>query len=191
MPSPDRQSATRLLQAWRGGDRAALDRLLPVVYDELAGIARHALHSERSDHTLQTRGLVHEAYIRLVDADIPFQDRAHFMAIAARTMRRVLVDYARSRVRQKRGGRAIRVDLDRVEVPAPDGGLALLQLHDALERLSAFDPRKAEIVELHFFGGLTYDETAAAVGISAATVDRELRLAKAWLKMEMSGQPAP
>lgn len=191
MPSPDRQSATRLLQAWRGGDRAALDRLLPVVYDELAGLARHALHSERSDHTLQTRGLVHEAYIRLVDADIPFQDRAHFMAIAARTMRRVLVDYARSRVRQKRGGGAIRVDLDRVDVPAPDDGVALLQLHDALEHLASFDPRKAEIVELHFFGGLTYDETAAAVGLSAATVDRELRLAKAWLKVEMNGQPAP
>ena len=191
MPSPDRQSATRLLQAWRGGDRAALDRLLPVVYDELAGIAHHALRAERVDHTLQTRGLVHEAYIRLVDADIPFQDRAHFMAIAARTMRRVLVDYARSRVRQKRGGGAMRVDLDRVEVPVPGDRLGLLQLHDALDRLATFDPRKAEIVELHFFGGLTYDETAAAVGLSAATVDRELRMARAWLKVEMNGQLAP
>lgn len=190
MHSPDRQSATRLLQAWRGGDRAALDRLLPVVYDELAGLAHNALRSERSDHTLQTRALVHEAYIRLVDADIPFQDRAHFMAIAARTMRRVLVDYARSRVRQKRGGGAIRVDIDKADLPAPDDGLGILLLHDALERLASFDPRKAEIVELHFFGGLTYDETAAAVGISAATVDRELRMARAWLKVEMAGRNA-
>lgn len=190
MHSPDRQSATRLLQAWRGGDRAALDLLLPVVYDELAGLAHNALRSERSDHTLQTRALVHEAYIRLVDAEIPFQDRAHFMAIAARTMRRVLVDYARSRVRQKRGGGAIRVDIDKADLPAPDDGLGILLLHDALERLASFDPRKAEIVELHFFGGLTYDETAAAVGISAATVDRELRLARAWLKVEMAGRNA-
>lgn len=190
MHSPDRQSATRLLQAWRGGDRAALDLLLPVVYDELAGLAHNALRSERSDHTLQTRALVHEAYIRLVDAEIPFQDRAHFMAIAARTMRRVLVDYARSRVRQKRGGGAIRVDIDKADLPAPDDGLGILLLHDALERLASFDPRKAEIVELHFFGGLTYDETAAAVGISAATVDRELRLARAWLKVEMAGRTA-
>src|SRR5690606_38750506 len=122
---------------------------------------------------------------------IPFQDRAHFMAIAARTMRRVLVDYARSHVRQKRGGGAMRVDLDRVEVPVPGDRLGLLQLHDALDRLATFDPRKAEIVELHFFGGLTYDETAAAVGLSAATVDRELRMARAWLKVEMNGQLAP
>lgn len=190
MQSPDRQSATRLLQAWRGGDRAALDRLLPVVYDELAGLAHNALRSERSDHTLQTRALVHEAYIRLVDADIPFQDRAHFMAIAARTMRRILVDYARSRVRQKRGGGAIHIDIDKANLPAPDDGMGILVLHDALEQLASFDSRKAEIVELHFFGGLTYDETAAAVGLSAATVDRELRMAKAWLKVEMAGRPA-
>jgi RNA polymerase sigma factor (TIGR02999 family) len=190
MQSSERQSATRLLQAWRGGDRAALDRLLPVVYDELAGLAHHVLRAERSDHTLQTRALVHEAYIRLVDADISFQDRAHFMAIAARTMRRILVDYARSRIRQKRGGGAVRIDIDKVDLPAPDGGIGILLLHDALERLASFDARKAEIVELHFFGGLTYDETAAALGLSAATVDRELRMAKAWLKVEMAGPAA-
>ena len=113
MPA-ERRPATVLLQAWRGGDRDALDRLLPVVYDELSGLARHALRGERTDHTLQTRALVHEAYIRLVDADIPFQDRAHFLAVAARTMRRILVDHARARRRDKRGGGAGRVDLDQV-----------------------------------------------------------------------------
>ncbi len=187
MSLPDRQTATRLLQAWRGGDREALDRLLPIVYDELAGLAHHVLRSERSDHTLQTRALVHEAYLRLVDADVAIQDRAHFMAIAARTMRRILVDYARSRVRQKRGGGAGRVDIDKVDLAAPDSGMDILVLHDALETLATFDGRKAEVVELHFFGGLTYDETAEALGISAATVDRELRLAKAWLRVEIAG----
>ena len=116
----DRRTATVLLQAWRGGDRDALDGLLPVVYDELSGLARRALHGERPDHTLQTRALVHEAYLRLVDADISFQDRAHFMAVAARTMRRVLVDHARARRRDKRGGGAVRVDLDTIDLPAPD-----------------------------------------------------------------------
>ena len=137
----DRRTATVLLQAWRGGDRDALDRLLPVVYDELSGLAQRALHGERPDHTLQTRALVHEAYLRLVDADISFQDRAHFMAVAARTMRRVLVDHARARRRDKRGGDAVRVDLDTIDVPAPDSAFDLLDLHDALERLAAFDAR--------------------------------------------------
>jgi RNA polymerase sigma factor (TIGR02999 family) len=185
----DRRTATVLLRAWQGGDRDALDRLLPVVYDELSGLARRALHGERPDHTLQTRALVHEAYLRLVDADISFQDRAHFMAVAARTMRRVLVDHARARRRDKRGGGAVRIDLDKVSLPAPDGNLDLLDLHDALERLDAFDARKSAIVELYFFGGLSYDETAEAMGVAAATVDRELRLAKAWLKVEL-GQAA-
>lgn len=184
MPGEPR-TATVLLQAWRGGDRDALDRLLPVVYDELSGLARRALHGERQDHTLQTRALVHEAYLRLVDADIPFQDRAHFMAVAARTMRRVLVDHARARRRDKRGGGAVRIDLDRVDLPVPDASLDLLDLHEALERLAVFDPRKSTIVELHFFGGLSYEEAGEAVGVSPATVDRELRLAKAWLRVEL------
>lgn len=185
----ERREATVLLRAWRGGDRNALDRLLPLVYDELSGLARRALRSERSDHTLQTRALVHEAYLRLVDADISFQDRAHFLAVAARTMRRILVDHARARLRDKRGGGAARIDLDRVDLPAPGGQMEILDLHEALERLAGFDARKSAIVELHFFGGLSYDETAEAVGVSAATVDRELRLAKAWLKVEL-GQPS-
>jgi RNA polymerase sigma factor (TIGR02999 family) len=186
MGGPERRPATLLLRAWRGGDRGALDQLLPAVYDELAAIAHRALRSERADHTLQTRALVHEAYIRLVDADISFHDRAHFMAVAARSMRRILVDHARARVRDKRGGGAVRIDIENVDLPAPGQGLGILDLHDALERLAAFDPRKSSVVELHFFGGLSYDETAEAVGISAATVDRELRLAKAWLKVELA-----
>ena len=189
MALADRRTATVLLLAWRGGDRAALDQLLPVVYGELAGLAHRALRSERSDHTLQTRALVHEAYLRLVDADISFQDRAHFMAVAARTMRRILVDHARARRRDKRGGDAVRIDMDKVELPAPGQGLDILDLHEALERLATFDARKSAIVELHFFGGLSYDETAEAVGVSAATVDRELRLAKAWLRVELGDAP--
>lgn len=182
--SPAR-TATFLLQAWRGGDRAALDRLLPIVYDELASLAHHALRGERASHTLQTRALVHEVYVRLVDADIAWQDRAHFLAVAARTMRRVLVDHARARRRHKRGGDAVRLDIDDAIVPVAPPSIDLLDLSDALDRLAAFDARKSEIVELHYFGGLSYDETAEAVGLSAATIDRELRLAKAWLRHEL------
>src|SRR5262245_8813057 len=190
MSSPDRRSATMLLHAWRGGDRQALDRLLPIVYDELAALARQALRSERADHTLQTRALVHEAYLRLVDAEVSFHDRAHFMAVAARTMRRILIDHARARLRDKRGGGALKVELDEVSVPAPAPSVDILALHEALERLAAFDARKSDVVELHFFGGLSYDETAEALGISAATVDRELRLAKAWLRVDLAGPPS-
>lgn len=181
-------SATILLHAWRGGEASALDRLLPLVYDELARIARGALRSERSDHTLQTRALVHEAYIRLIDADVSWQDKAHFMAVAARTMRRVLVDHARSRRRQKRGGGAVKVELEDVTAMVAAPSVDVLDLHDVLERLAAFDPRQANIVELHFFGGLNYDETAEAVGVSAATVDRDLRNAKAWMRHELSAR---
>lgn len=186
MADPAARTATYLLRAWRGGDRAALDRLLPLVYDELAGLAHQALHRERVGHTLQTRALVHEVYVRLVDADVAWQDRAHFLAVAARTMRRVLVDHARARRRQKRGGGAVRVDLDAAALPVDPPEADILDLNDALERLAAFDARKSAIVELHYFGGLSYDETAEAVGVSAATVDRELRLAKAWLRHELT-----
>jgi len=181
-------SATILLHAWRGGEATALDRLLPLVYDELARIARGALRSERADHTLQTKALVHEAYIRLIDADVSWQDKAHFMAVAARTMRRVLVDHARSRRRQKRGGGAVKVELEDVAATIAAPSVDVLDLHDVLERLAAFDPRQASIVELHFFGGLNYDETAEAVGVSAATVDRDLRNAKAWMRHELSAR---
>ncbi|MDP1571231.1 MAG: ECF-type sigma factor [Vicinamibacterales bacterium] len=184
-------TATFLLRAWRGGDRAALDRLLPIVYDELSSLARHAMRAERAGHTLQTRALVHEVYVRLVDANVDWQDRAHFMAVASRTMRRVLVDHARARRRHKRGGDAVHLELDDVAVPIQPPSVDILALSDALDELAAFDARKSEIVELHYFGGLSYDETAEAVGLSAATVDRELRLAKAWLRDTLSGGAGP
>lgn len=183
MNGPEQTEVSRLLLRWREGDAAALERLLPLVYDELHAIARRHMRGERPDHTLQTTGLIHEAYLRLCGADVTWKGRVHFLAVAAQTMRRVLVDHARARGRAKRGGGDAAVTLDDVAAPArPDDVLAL---DEALARLSALDERKARVVELHYFGGLTYDETAAAVGISAATVDRELRLAKAWLHREL------
>ena len=176
---------TALLKSWRGGDRGALDRLMPLVYDELSGIARGALSAERPDHTLQTRALVHEAYLRLVDAEVDFVDRAHFFALAARTMRRVLTDHARARQRDKRGGDMIRVPLTDLPAPQPDSAIDLLQLDAALTKLEAQDERRARVIEMHFYGGLNYEETAEALGVSKATVDRDLRLAKAWLRREL------
>jgi RNA polymerase sigma factor (TIGR02999 family) len=176
---------TQLLLEWRQGDREALDRLVPLVYAELRRVASQQLRSERSDHTLQPTALVHEAYTRLVAAEIAWTDRTHFFAIAARTMRRVLVDHARSRQREKRGGGAVRITLDdgfELKSENPDETLAL---DAALDRLQEVDARKADVVQLHYFGGLTYDQIAEALGISAATVDRDLRMAKAWLHAEL------
>jgi RNA polymerase sigma factor (TIGR02999 family) len=193
MNNPDphsRSAATALFLSWRGGDRAALDRLLPLVYDELAVIAHQALVHERDGHTLQTRALVHEAYLRLIDADVTFQDRSHFLAIAARTMRQVLVDHARLRGRDKRGGGAVRVDVDDVAVPAPAVSFDVLALHEALDRLAAYDTRKAQLVELHFFGGLNQEEAAEALGVSIRTVERELRSARALLRHDLGSLPS-
>lgn len=162
-----------------------MDQLVPLIYEELRDLAAQRLRAERPDHTLQATALVHEAYARLVDVEIDFDSRAHFFALAARTMRRILVDHARSRSREKRGGDQQRVTLgdDVIGVDtAPD---QLLDLDEALNRLAEQDPRKARVVELHFFGGLTYAETAAALEISEATVDRDLRMAKAWLATEL------
>ncbi len=178
---------TRLLLDWRSGDQAALDQLVPLVYDELRALAGKRLGRERPDHTLQPTALVHEAYARLVDADVAWQDRAHFVAVAARTMRRILVDHARARMRQKRGGGARAVTMEEGLVAVPETPEALVALDAAMEQLAAVDSRKADVVELHFFGGLTYAETAEALGISAATVDRDLRMAKAWLFRELGG----
>jgi RNA polymerase sigma factor (TIGR02999 family) len=160
---------------------------MPLVYEELRRVAHRRLAGERTGHTLQTTALVHEAYARMAEADLPMQNRAHFFALAARTMRRILVDYARARLADKRGGGAQAVPLDDLTVELADGGedAEILALHEALQALERQDERKARVIEAHIFGGLTYDETAAALGISPATVDRDLRLAKAWLAREL------
>jgi len=185
-------SVTQLLCAWRAGDRAALDELMPLVYEELRRLARRHLRAEAPGNTLTPTALVHEAFLRLVDADIPWQDRVHFLAVGARVMRRVLVDRGRARHAKKRGAGAERVD---ETVAAPSSGepaVELLALDLALDDLMRIDERKAQAVELVYFGGLSYDEVAEALGVSRATAHRDLRLAKAWLhdRMEGSGQPA-
>ena len=178
---------TRLLSAWRSsGDERLLDELVPLVYDELRELAARRLGGERSAHTLQATALVHEAYARLVGSEVDFADRVHFFALAATTMRRILVDHARARAREKRGGGAAHVTLSEELAASPEEPEEMLALDDALRRLAEHDPRKAKVVELHFFGGLTYAETATALDISEATVDRDLRMAKALLAREMS-----
>lgn len=184
MPSPD-PAVSDLLVRWRDGDDTALERLMPLIYDELHLLARRQLRGERADHTLQTTALVHEAYLRLVGSDVQWEGRIHFLAVAAQTMRRVLVDHARSRSRQRRGGGLKLVTFDDARAVAPGPSMDLVVLDEALERLAAMDGRKARAAELHYFGGLSYDETALALGVSSATVHRELRVAKAWLYREL------
>ena len=188
---------TQLLLEWRNGDPQALDKLTPIVYDELRRLAHHYMRHERSDHVLQTTALVHEAYLRLVGEDVEWQGREHFFAIAAGLMRRILVDYARRRRAKKRGGGVEKLSLEEAAQAAdPAWTIApdteLLALDIALERLAAFDPRKSRIVELRFFGGLTIEEAGRVLGISHATVERDLKMAKAWLSqaMDASGKAA-
>jgi RNA polymerase sigma-70 factor (ECF subfamily) len=172
---------TALLLAWRDGDERARDRLMAILYPALQEMARRQLRGERPGHTLQTAGLINEAYLRLVGADIAWQGRGHFLAVAASTMRRVLVDYARSRRGSRRGGGARPVTLEAEVAAAPARPDDLLALDEAIERLSALNKRQAALIELAYFGGYTYPEMGAILGISPATVDRELRLAKRWL----------
>jgi RNA polymerase sigma factor (TIGR02999 family) len=183
--SPDRQVVTQLLHQWSNGNKQALDELMPVVYDQLRKLASNCLRAERPDHTLRATALVHEAYVRLVDSDVAWQDRVHFFAVSARMLRRILVDHAKSNNRKKRGGEFQKVPLDEAVLVGPQGGKGLVELDEALHRLAAQDQRKSELIELLFFGGLTYDEAAAALKISPATVHRELTLAKAWLYREL------
>jgi RNA polymerase sigma-70 factor (ECF subfamily) len=185
MSTTNATEVTRLLAGWRAGDSSASDRLISIVYRELHLLAGRQLQRERQGHTLQTTALVHEAYLRLVGSEIPWSDRRHFFAVAARAMRRVLVDHARARAREKRGGNVDVVTLNDQIASASGDTMDVAALDEALERLGLFDDRKARVVELHFFGGLTYDETAETLEISAATVHRELRLAKAWLYREL------
>jgi len=186
MPTDSSPDITRLLQAWGSGDAQALDRLTPLVYGELRRIARCHMAGERGGRTLQTTALVNEAYLRLVDsAQVQWQDRAHFFAIASQLMRRILVDAARARGSAKRWGVAGRADLDAGMIAEPGRGRELIALDDALDRLAKFDERKAKVIELRFFGGLSVDETALVLQISPQSVMRDWKLAKAWLEREM------
>jgi RNA polymerase sigma factor (TIGR02999 family) len=177
---------TALLVAWGAGDGRALERLVPLVEAELHRIARRCMRGERREHSLQATALVNEAYLRLVDAQrVRWQDRSHFLAMSARLMRRVLVDHARARGYQKRGGDAVRVTLVEGLGGSDERPHDLVALDEALEALAAFDERKSRVVELRFFGGLTHEETAQELGISIATVLRDWKLAKAWLLREL------
>jgi RNA polymerase sigma factor (TIGR02999 family) len=183
----NQQDATALLLAWSNGDAAAFDKLTPLVYGELRVLAQRYMRQERRDHTLQATALVNEAYLRLIDVNrIQWQNRAHFMAVAARTMRRILVEFARHRHRQKRGGDAVRVALDAAEGIAQEKGANLVALSDALSTLATFDPRMSAVVELRFFGGLSVDETADVLKVSPETVMRDWKTAKVWLLRELS-----
>jgi len=183
--APEERPVTKLLQQWNAGSKEALDQLMPLVYDQLRRLAARCLAGERPGHTLRATALVNEAYLRLVDSGTGFNDRVHFFAVAARLLRQILVDHARAQHRQKRGGGARNLTLDESVLVAP-GQSGLVELDDALQRLAAIDKRKSDVVELVFFGGLTYEETAAALGISEATVHRDLRMAKAWLYTELA-----
>jgi RNA polymerase sigma factor (TIGR02999 family) len=178
---------TGLLLAWTEGDEAALAALVPRVYAELHRLAHHCLKAERPGQTLQTTALVNEAYLRLVNARlVRWESRAHFLAVAAQAMRRILVDAARARLTKKRGGRVQRVPLDEALVFAPERGPDLLALDGALTRLAEVDPRKSQVVELRYFGGMTEGEAAAVLRVSPETVQRDWRVAKVWLLRELS-----
>jgi len=187
---PDRtqqSKVTRLLYELSGGNRAAVDELTPLVYQELKRLARLQLRRERLGHTLQVTALVHEAYLKLVDQRaVTWQNRAHFFGVAAQVMRRILLDYAKTRDRSKRGGGAQKISLDDALAISDDRASELVEIEDALTRLEVFDPRQAKIVELRFYGGLTVEETAEALGVSAPTIKREWAMARAWLHRELS-----
>ena len=188
--APQADDVTSLLVASSKGDQEALNQLLPLVYDELRRLADRYLHRERSDHTLQATALVHEAYLRLIDQRVSWANRAHFFGVAAEMMRRILIDHARSRQAAKRGSGGIKISLDDVLDLTDERAADLIALDDALKALAEFDPQKAKVVELRFFGGLSIEETAAVMGLGTATITRQWRLAKAWLYHELSGTEA-
>ncbi len=181
------QEVTQLLVAWRNGDEAARDELMPLVYQELHRLAHQYMSRERPGHTLQTSALVNEAFLRLADQrDVQWQNRAHFIGIAGQMMRRILVDYARNRGHAKRGGSALHVSLDEELIVSEERSAEVVALDDALQSLARLDERKSRLVELRFFGGLSIEETAEVLGVSPGTVMRDWTLAKAWLRREMS-----
>jgi RNA polymerase sigma factor (TIGR02999 family) len=187
MAETSTHDVTRLLAAWRAGDDKALDRLIPLVQDELTRIARHYMGRERSDHTLQTTALVNEAYLRLVNQEgMNWQSRAHFFAASAQIMRHILVDHARTRKYNKRGGGAVKVSFDEAVMVAQARAPELIALDEALTHLARMFPRKAQVVELRYFGGLSIEETAEVLSISDATVRREWNSAKAWLYQSLT-----
>jgi len=186
----DSNEITGLLIAWGKGDQTALERLVPVVYDELHRLAHRYMNRERAGHSLQTSALVNEAYLRLVDmADVSWQNRAHFFSISARLMRRILVDFARSRGYQKRGGNMLKVPFDESQMSSLDQQMDFVGLDDALNALAVFDPRKSKVVEMRFFGGMTVEETAEVLKISPDTVMRDWKTAKVWLLRELRKPP--
>ena len=194
MPTLDSADITGLLKAWRQGDQQALAQLMPLVYARLRAQARRYLRNERTGVTLQSTALVHEVYLRLINAqDLDWQDRVHFFALSAQIMRRILVDAARARAAAKRRWRTARadhssaIDFDQMPTPDSDGAASLCALDDALESLMRMDPRRAKVIELRFFGGLSVEETAEVLQVSPQTVMRDWRLARAWLARELRG----
>jgi RNA polymerase sigma factor (TIGR02999 family) len=180
------QEVTKLLADWSHGDDAAFAKLTPLIYEELRRLAHHHMSRQEPDHTLQTTALVNEAYLRLADQTNPsWQGRAHFFAVAARAMRQILVSYSRSQRAQKRGGGALKVELDEAAIVSPEESKEIVDLHEALERLATLDSRKAQVVELKYFGGLNYDEMAEVLKISRVTVRRDWEFAKVWLYTEL------
>jgi len=184
---PQSEQITQLLQSWSQGDPAAIEKLVPLVYDELHRLAQRYMADERPSHTLQTTALVNEAYLRLVDsAHASWEGRTHFFGVCAQVMRRILVDWARSRQALKRGGDVSSLDLDEALAAAKQPGTDLVAIDDALQALTAIDPRKGQVVELRFFGGLSVKETAELLKVSPETVQRDWKLAKSWLRRELS-----
>jgi RNA polymerase sigma-70 factor, ECF subfamily len=183
----DSREITALLADWRNGNQAALDKLVPLVYEELRRLASGYMRRERSEHTLQTTALVHEAYVHMVEQrNVPWQTRAHFFAVAAQVMRHILVDYARGARRAKRGSGLPRVPLEDVELFSEEHAEELIAVNSALDKLKAMDPRMSQVFEMRYFGGMSVEEAAEALQISAATVARDWRMAKAWLRREMA-----
>jgi RNA polymerase sigma factor (TIGR02999 family) len=188
MPTPNPHEVSRLLLAWSEGDKAAMDQLMPLVYGELRRLAKHHMRRERAGHTLQTTALIHEAYLRLIDASqARLENRRHFFAVASRLMRQVLTDLARERGSHKRGGGAEQVSLDEALMVSEQRDEGLLALDEALSALAELDARKSQVVELRFFGGLSVEETAEALDVSVETVHRDWRLARSWLLRKLRG----
>jgi len=183
----EQQNLTQLLLDWRDGNQAALGQLMPLIHRNLHQLANKYMRSENAGHTLQATALVNEAFIKLINSDITWQSRAHYLALSARAMRQILVDHARARRSDKRGGNAVAITLHETRlVDHSQHNPDVLDVEEALEQLGQIDPRKTQVIELSFYGGLTYDEIAEALDISPATVDRELRFAKAWMYRQLS-----